>query len=140
MAQMVRRRMPERTLVPAGPLEVPRLQRQEVFEASRRMPMRLLVVRHGERLRDMIEPIRAELFGGDVCTCESLTAKASAPALAMCRKLLAVGYDPQRPLHAYRGEMLCLTITSIGWGALHTITETGAAPKIAAWKPFLDAR
>jgi hypothetical protein len=32
----------------------------------------------------------------------------------MCRKLVAEGYDPRRALEAYRGDMLCLKVRSIG--------------------------
>jgi hypothetical protein len=47
-------------------------------------------------------PIRAELFGFNHCEVEDHTAIAAAPVLAMCRTLIAAGYDPDRPLHAYR--------------------------------------
>jgi hypothetical protein len=37
--------------------------------------------------------------------------------LALCRKLIAAGYDPTLPLHAYRGDTLALKVCSIGEGA-----------------------
>jgi hypothetical protein len=37
--------------------------------------------------------------------------------LATCRKLIELGYDPARPLHAFRGDVLCLKVRSIGEGA-----------------------
>jgi hypothetical protein len=67
------------------------------------------------------QAIRAELSGDDTAAAEGLTAKTNAgPALALCRKLIDAGFDAQRPLHCYRGDRLCLKVTSIGWGAKHT--------------------
>ena len=37
--------------------------------------------------------------------------------LALCRRLVEAGHDPARPLHAYRGDVLALAVTSIGLGA-----------------------
>jgi hypothetical protein len=70
----------------------------------------------------VIGPIRAELIGDNTAIAESITAKTSAgPALALCRSLIAAGFAGRRPLHCYRGDMLCLTISSIGWGAEYTV-------------------
>jgi hypothetical protein len=63
-------------------------------------------------------PISALLIGSDRCTAEGITARGASPVLALCRKLLVAGIDPARPLHAYRGEVLCLIIRSIGAGLL----------------------
>jgi hypothetical protein len=41
----------------------------------------------------------------------------------LCRKLLSAGFDAKCPLHCYRGDVLCLTVSSIGWGAEYTIAE-----------------
>jgi hypothetical protein len=63
-------------------------------------------------------PIRAALIGGDQCVAFGLKVRAPAPVLAMCRELIAAGYDPRRPLHAYRGnDVLALKVRSIGEGA-----------------------
>jgi hypothetical protein len=35
-------------------------------------------------------------------------ARGHAPVLGLCRALLAAGYDPRRPLHAYRGDTVAL--------------------------------
>ena len=61
--------------------------------------------------------IRAELTGSDTCTAAGLTVRASAPALAMCRELLAAGLDPDRALDVYRNGVLALRIRSIGEAA-----------------------
>jgi len=60
-----------------------------------------------------------------------------APVLAVCRKLTSAGFDPSRPLHAYRGDTLSLKVRSIGEGARLTVDETRTA--FARWKPFSHA-
>jgi hypothetical protein len=57
-------------------------------------------------------PIIAE-HGNDRC---------EAPALELCRKLIASGVDPQTPLHVYRGSVLALVIRTIGEGAELVVT------------------
>jgi hypothetical protein len=68
-------------------------------------------------------PIRAEISKSNRCGAEGYSIKASAPVLAMCRRLIETGYDPATPLHAYRGNVLCLTVSSIGWGAEQTVGD-----------------
>jgi hypothetical protein len=67
--------------------------------------------------------IIATIIGSDTCTAEGITVRAAAPVLAMCRKLIEAGYDPALPLHAYRGDVLCLKIKSIGEGAKWTVAD-----------------
>jgi hypothetical protein len=63
-------------------------------------------------------PIRAELSGADTCSSAlGITAKSDAPVLALCRKLVDAGHEPNTPLEAYRGDMLALRVKSIGQGA-----------------------
>jgi hypothetical protein len=57
------------------------------------------------------------LLGAFICDAEGLTVRAFAPVLAMCRKLVDAGHDPATPLHAYRGDSLAMSVTSIGWDA-----------------------
>ena len=61
--------------------------------------------------------IRAELIGSDECTALGITVHSFAPVLASCRQLIDAGHDPDRALHAYRGDTLCLTVKSISTGA-----------------------
>jgi hypothetical protein len=61
--------------------------------------------------------VRAAISGHDRCDAEGLTVRAFAPVLAMCRKLVDAGHDPATPLHAYRGDTLAMSVTSIGWDA-----------------------
>ena len=62
--------------------------------------------------------------------------RAMAPVLAMCRKLIADGDDPDRPLHAYRGAVLCLIVRSIGEAAQLTVKERPCGPVFERWVPF----
>jgi hypothetical protein len=79
--------------------------------------------------------VRADIIGSDRCTAEGLTACGSAPVLALCRRLLAAGVDPDRPLCAYRGDMLSIAIRSIREGAALTVDEHNGT-RFAKWKPF----
>jgi hypothetical protein len=62
-------------------------------------------------------PIHATLVGSDCCEALGVTARGSAPVLALCRILVAAGHDPRRSLPVFRGEVLALVIRSIGDGA-----------------------
>ena len=75
-------------------------------------------------------PLRAELTGADRCDALGLTARAYAPMLALARLLIEAGHDPNRPLHAYRGDVLALAVRSIGEAARLEINAkgTGFAP------------
>jgi hypothetical protein len=80
--------------------------------------------------------IRAEIEEFDICIAEGISVRGSAPVLAMCRKLVEAGYDPATPLHAYRGDTLCLTVTSIGWGAEHTVADNVCGtPVLRRYRP-----
>ena len=70
-------------------------------------------------------PIRAVLIGSDRCEAEGISVRAAAPVLALCRKLVTAGHDPERPLHAYRGNVLALRVRSIGEGAQLAIAGDG---------------
>jgi hypothetical protein len=61
--------------------------------------------------------IRAELSGPDTCSALGIVAKSDTPVLALCRQLIDAGQDPATPLEAYRGDMLCLLVRSIGQAA-----------------------
>src|SRR5262249_35177498 len=68
-------------------------------------------------------PIRAQL-ASDICTALGITAKADAPVLALCRKLVDAGHDPATPLEVYRGDMLALRVKPSGRGAQRQATGT----------------
>jgi hypothetical protein len=79
--------------------------------------------------------IRAEIIGIYRCAALGIEAHAAAPVLALCRMLVEAGHDPRRPLEAYRGDVLCLRIRSIGVGARLTIEDNrNGRPVLARWK------
>jgi hypothetical protein len=65
----------------------------------------------------------ASSIKSDRCSAEGLEVRANAPGLAMCRKLLESGYDPDRPLHCFWGETLAMKISSIAYGARYSVSE-----------------
>jgi hypothetical protein len=87
----------------------------------------------------MTDIIRAEIIGSDTCIAEGITVRASTPVLGMCRKLIEAGYPTTSPLHAYRGDVLCLKIRSIGEGAKLTVAEDNRGIRLVPWKPFPHA-
>ncbi len=88
-----------------------------------------------------LSPVRAAIIGDDTCTADGITARTYAPALALCRKLIQAGYDPCRPLHAYRGDTLSLKVRSIGEGARWTAKDSRfGTPVLHRWRePHLGA-
>jgi hypothetical protein len=82
--------------------------------------------------------IRAELVGSDTCIAAGEIARGAAPVLAMCRQLIGAGHDPNLSLRAYRGDVLCITVRTIGEGAALTVAEGSRdTPRFRRWKPML---
>jgi hypothetical protein len=83
-------------------------------------------------------PVVCRIFGSDHCEVDDLVVRHSAPVLAMCRALIDADYDPERPIEAYRGDVLSLRVSSIGYGAKFTIEESrsGGAPVLRRYKAF----
>ena len=87
----------------------------------------------GSSLQDFDQaPIRATLIGSDHCEVDGIVARGHAPVLGLCRALLAAGYDPRRPLHAYRGDTIALIIHSIGEGARLTVEDNRRGTPVLA--------
>jgi hypothetical protein len=93
-----------------------------------------------------IAAVRAELIGANCAIAPGIKAHSPSPVLALCRDLVEAGHDPATPLHAYRGDTLCLRIKSIGQAAQLEPSPTGigfvrshsrlrAAPPIAPTAP-----
>jgi hypothetical protein len=80
--------------------------------------------------------IRAEIIGSNQCRAEGLAVSGPAPVLAMCRKLIGAGFDPARSLAAFRGNIVCLAIRSIGKAARLTVKERPYGPTFVTWEPF----
>ena len=81
------------------------------------------------------QAIFAELIGSNTCTAAGVTVVDHAPVLASCRVLVTAGQDPNRPLHAYRGDVLCLRVPSIGQAAQFTVEDDRhGKPRLRRWR------
>jgi hypothetical protein len=69
------------------------------------------------------ESVEAELVGSRLCIAGSVRATGNAPALALCRQLLAQGIDPDSALHVYLAGVLALRVRSIREGASLTVED-----------------
>ena len=79
--------------------------------------------------------IRAELIGSDCCSALGMTARSPAPVLALCRRLVEAGHDSATPLEAWRGDVLCLRIRSIGEAAQFSIEDDRhGRPRLRRWR------
>lgn len=79
--------------------------------------------------------ITAEL-SGDTCSAGDITASSAAPILLLCRKLVAAGLHPHRPMHCYRGSVLAVIVRSIGYGAKLAVKERAFGPVFEGyWAP-----
>jgi hypothetical protein len=81
-------------------------------------------------------PVRGQMIGSDKATAAGVTVRGRAPVLGLCRALVAAGVDPNRPLHAYRGDVSCLVVRTIGEGARLTVAEGQNAPRFRLWEPM----
>jgi hypothetical protein len=80
-------------------------------------------------------PIRATLIGSNRCEALGAVGRGYAPVFALCRALIAAGHDPRRPLHAYRGDVLALSVSSIGEGAQLTVEDDRhGRPRVRRWR------
>jgi hypothetical protein len=88
----------------------------------------------------MTATLRAELVGDRTATMGDIVVTGRAPTLALCRKLVELGYDPASPLHCYRGDTLAIKVGSIGAGARLTVDESTGC-RFAKWKasPALES-
>jgi hypothetical protein len=73
------------------------------------------------------QAIRARLVGSNCCEAGGIVAHDSAPALALCRELIAAGADPSAPLHCYRDGVLALKVRCLREGARLKINSKGTA-------------
>jgi hypothetical protein len=90
--------------------------------------------------------IRAELKGSSCCKSLGISARGSAPVLALCRTLVKAGHDPRRPLYVYRSNVLALIVRSLGNGARLRVATHGVGferacgctggPPVRASKPL----
>ena len=69
--------------------------------------------------------IPAELIGSDTARAYGFVAEGNSPVLKLCRMLVDSGFDPDRPLHCYRDDVLCLTVRAIAEAARLEINGEG---------------
>jgi hypothetical protein len=71
------------------------------------------------------KPVRADLINTCRLRAAGLTACSSSPALSLCRLLIKRGFDPERPLLVFRGEVLALKIRTLREGASLEVNSLG---------------
>lgn len=77
--------------------------------------------------------IRAELIRSE-CRALGLAARGHAPIFAICRSLIAAGYDPSTKLEAWRGDVLAISL-SIGAGSDLTVEDDRhGRPRLRRWR------
>jgi hypothetical protein len=102
---------------------------QQGISFRQNRPATTTATRHAQALRTVI-------FGSNQASANGVTAHGHAPVLALCRKLIEAGHDPNTPLEAYRGTTLCLKVRSIGEGARLTVKDgADGKPRFAAFHP-----
>jgi hypothetical protein len=80
-------------------------------------------------------PLRGSLVGADRCAIPGFTATSATPILALCRTLLAAGFDPATPMECYRGNTLAVRVHSIGQAARLTVQDNRLGrPVFARWR------
>src|SRR5215831_17818165 len=81
----------------------------------------------------------ADLVGSNICTAPGIIARSYAPVLALCRRLIEAGIDPDRPLHVYRRDTLALVVRSIAEGArLRVGDDRLGHPRFVRFRPRSD--
>ena len=81
----------------------------------------------------------ADLVGSNICTAPGIIARSYAPVLALCRRLIEAGIDPDRPLHVYRGDTLALVVRSIAEGARLAVGDNRLGhPRFVRFRPRSD--
>jgi hypothetical protein len=93
----------------------------------------LIKTKHSEQ---RLAPIAAQLIGSHQCQALGIVATGQAPALTLCRELLAAGMEPNRALIIYRNGILSLRIRSIREAAeLAVETSDTGMPKFRLARP-----
>jgi hypothetical protein len=69
--------------------------------------------------------IIATLAHDDTAAALGIVVTGPSPVLQLCRRLIEIGHDPDRPLQAWRGSTLALRVSSIGEAAELEIGSKG---------------
>jgi hypothetical protein len=97
------------------------------FDVQQGLSMRAEHSRERRCAQPHATAIHAELIGADAINAAGMVTYSTAPVLALCRALVAAGYDPATPLQTYRGATLCLRVRSIGEAAGLEVNAKGTA-------------
>jgi hypothetical protein len=80
--------------------------------------------------------LHAELIGDDTCTGGGTIVRGRAPALALCRQLLAAGCNPDAALTVFRNGIVSLRIRTLAEGASLTVEEcSDGRPRFRPYRP-----
>jgi hypothetical protein len=74
------------------------------------------------------------------CALTSLNLRAFQHFLITESFLIDAGFDPDRPLDAYRANVLAIRVRSIGAGAALTVEENKRGTKFATFRPWSDSQ
>ena len=82
----------------------------------------------------MSNAIVCQLSSDSIASALGITVQSPSPILALCRQLVASStYASSAPLEAYRGDILCLRVRSIGEAAQLQMGTTGSgSPRFRA--------
>src|SRR5262249_45628028 len=80
--------------------------------------------------------IRAELTGSTRAAAAGITCGGQHPPVpGLFPPLIEAGHDPATPLEAYRGNVLCLRVRSIGEGAALTVMDSSnGTPRFVSYR------
>ena len=80
--------------------------------------------------------IRGELIGNNLSRAAGFSSTGPTPVLALCRTLLAAGFDPAQSLEIYRGNnTLALRVGSIGEAAKLAVEDSKIGkPILRRWR------
>src|SRR5262245_48354083 len=88
------------------------------------------------RNEESTQGLRAELVGSNTCTAVGIVGRGAAPALALCRQLLAAGVDPNSAMQVFRNGTLALKIRRIGEAAKLTVEQcSDGRPRFRPYRP-----
>jgi hypothetical protein len=77
-------------------------------------------------------------MGSNECRALGVIGRGSYPIFDLCRRLIALGAEIERPLHVFRGNMLVLIVRSIGAGAKLAVRDDGDGFYLVKWRPHRE--
>jgi hypothetical protein len=69
--------------------------------------------------------LRGQLIRSNRATALNITVTGYSPMLELSRRLIGAGVDPATPFYAYRGDILCIAVRSIGEAARLRVATHG---------------